>query len=218
MLKRFFVISLLITAASFIQAEETPRYVEGQHYTTLETPLKTSYHDDEIGEIMEFFSYSCIHCARLENSVITFLQQKPENIRFTPVPVIFNEYQKPEARAFYVIELLGLGHSAHLQVFNEINVNRNRLNTDAKFAEFFTRFDMTEEEYMKHAYSFAVNSKLNQSVLLTRDSAITGTPTIIANGKYSINSGAVGSNEMALYAAQRIIQEKAASAESESEE
>lgn len=213
MFKRFFVISLLITAASLIHAEEAARYVEGKHYATLATPLNTSFRGEEIGEIMEFFSYSCIHCARLEASIPAFLDQKPDNIRFTPVPVVFNEYQKPEVRAYYVVELLNLGHSAHTQIFNEINVNRNRMNTDAKFAEFFTRFGISKEEYMKHAYSFAVNAKLNQSIILTRDSQITGTPSVVANGKYRIDSGAVGSNEMALYAAQWIVNNEADSAE-----
>ncbi|TCS43846.1 thiol:disulfide interchange protein DsbA/DsbL [Reinekea marinisedimentorum] len=213
MFKRFFVITLLITAASLIHAEDSARYVDGKHYTTLSTPLKTSYRGEEIGEIMEFFSYSCIHCARLEASIPAFLEQKPDNIRFTQVPVVFNEYQKPEVRAYYVVELLGLGETAHIQIFNEINVNRNRMNTDAKFADFFTRFGISKEEYMKQAYSFAVNAKMNQSIILTRDSQITGTPSVVANGKYRIDSGAVGSNEMALYAAQWVIQNEAATAE-----
>lgn len=205
MLKRILTAGLLVITAAFTQAEEAPRYVEGEHYTVLEKPLRTSYKGEEIGEIMEFFSYNCIHCANLEPGIDRYLAQKPEDIRFTSVPVVFNEYQKGEVRAYYVVELLKLGKDAHMQIFNEIHNNRASLRTDKQFAKFFTRFGISEEDYSKYAYSFAVNSKLNASMIMTRDSQIGGTPAILANGKYLIKTDVVG-NEAALYVAQWLVQ------------
>lgn len=201
-------IILLIFTACSAQAEDE-QYVEGVHYKTLSKPLQTSFRGEEIGEVMEFFSYSCIHCYNFEPAAERFLAAKPETIRFTQVPVMFNDRQAPEVRAYYVVELLKLGKDAHSAIFNEIHVNRRALRTDKKFSEFFTRFGVNEDTYMEEAYSFGINTKLNTSIYLTKNSEIAGTPSIIANGKYLINSGAVGGNEQALYVAQWLIERDA---------
>jgi len=212
MLKRLLAVSFLVLTACSIQAED-PRYVEGKHYTVLSEPLRTSHRGEEIGEVMEFFSYGCIHCFNFEPAIERFIEEKPDNIRFTAVPVMFNNKQAPEVRAYYVIEVLKLGDEAHAAIFNEIHKKRKSLRTDAQFAKFFTRFGLTEDQYMKEAYSFAVAPKVKNSIYLTGNSGITGTPAVMANGKYLIDTGAVGGNEMALYVAKSLIEQDAAAAE-----
>ncbi len=207
MFKRAIAASLIIFTACIAYAQDdNERYTEGKHYKAIATPLKTSYRDEEIGELMEFFSYSCIHCFRLEAGVERYLAEKPDNIRFTQVPVMFNERQAPEVRAYYVVEVLNLGGSAHKAIFDYINVQRKPLRTDAQFAQFFEQFGLSQDDYMKQAYSFAVNAKVNTSIYLTGKSEITGTPSILVNGKYLIDSGAVGGNEVALYAGQWLVE------------
>ena len=208
MLKRSVSILLLMLTAVFVQAAE-PRFVDGTHYQTLATPLKTSYRGAEIGEIMEFFSYGCIHCYNFEPAVARFLAEKPESIRFTRVPVMFNERQAPEVRAYFVVELLKLGTEAHKAIFNEIHEERRPLRTDAQFATFFGRFNVSEEAYLAHAYSFGVTAKVNTSIYLTGNSNISGTPAIMANGKYLIDSAAVGGNEQSIYAAKWLVEQDA---------
>jgi len=211
MLKRSLVfIGLLFTALS-VHAEDEARYVEGVHYQVLSTPLKTSFRGDEIGEIMEFFSYGCIHCFNLEPALNRFLAEKPDNIRFTGVPVMFNERQQPEVRAYYVQKTLKLGPEAHQAIFDAIHKDRKSLRSDKQFAKFFAdELGVSEEKYMQTAYSFGVDPQVQKSVYLTGASGIGGTPSIIANGKYLIDSGAVGGNEMALYAAKWLIERDAA--------
>ena len=211
MLKRALVLCFVTLTAFAACAEETPRYVEGKHYTVLNTPLKTNHRGDEIGEIIEFFSYGCIHCYNFEPAVDRFLAEKPDNIRFTQVPVMFNERQAPEVRAYYVILTKKLGHDAHKAVFDAIHKNRKSLRTDKAFAKFFAdNFDMTEDQYMATAYSFGVDPMVNKSIYYTGNSGIGGTPTIMANGKYLIDSSAVGGNEMALYVAKWLVERDAA--------
>lgn len=206
MIKKLFITSLFILTAGMSQAEDA-KFIEGEHYTVLPKALQTSYRGDEIGEIMEFFSYACIHCFNLEPGVVRFLNEKPDNIRFTPVPVMFNERQTPEVRAYYVLRSLQLGDEAHQAIFNAIHRDRKSLRTDAAFASFFdSEFGIDKDRYMKEAYSFGVNAKVKTSVILTGTSGIGGTPSIIVNGKYQINSGAVGGNELALYAAQWLVE------------
>lgn len=205
-MKKALISGLLALFAFAVYAEE-PRYQEGVHYQRLSTPLKTSFRGDEIGEIMEFFSYNCIHCFNLEPAVERFLEEKPDNIRFTPVPVMFNERQAPEVRAYYVLKTLKLDKSAHRAIYDAIHRDRQSLRTDKQFAKFFEKnFGVDEDKYMATAYSFAVDPQVNRSVVMTGTSGIGGTPSIIVNGQYLIDSRAVGGNEMALYAAKWLVE------------
>lgn len=209
MLQRALALLLMVFAIAGAQAEE--RYVEGQHYTVLEEPLKTSFRGDEIGEIVEFFSYNCIHCYNFEGPVKRFLAEKPDNIRFTQIPVMFNERQAPEVRAYYVAKTLKLGDEANEKIFTAIHKNRKSLRTDKQFASFFEdELGVDEEKYMATAYSFGVDPQVNRSIYMTGNSRIGGTPTVMANGKYIIDSGAVGGNEMALYVAKWLVERDAA--------
>lgn len=211
MFKRTLMFCCAFLVALSIQAEENPRFVEGQHYQVLSTPLKTSYRGSEVGEIMEFFSYGCIHCYNLEPAIARFLADKPENIRFTGVPVMFNERQEPEVRAYYVQQTLKLGDEAHQAIFSAIHKDRVSLRTDKQFAKFFAdNLGVSEDKYMQTAYSFGVDPLVKKSIYLTGTSGIGGTPSIVANGKYLIDSGAVGGNEMALYAAKWLVERDAA--------
>lgn len=213
MLKRISLTALVLLTAVFSQAAETEKYVEGQHYIVLDKPLKTSYRGEEIGEIMEFFSYACIHCYNLEPGIARYLEQKPDNIRFTKVPVMFNGRQEAEVRAYYTVNTLRLGEEAHAAIYNEIHQKRNRLGTDSQFAKVLEPFGVTEEKYLATAYSFGVEPRVKAAAILTGQSQIKGTPGIVVNGKYLIESGAVGGNEAALYAAQWLVERDAASAQ-----
>lgn len=202
---------LMAVALSFLSlfAIAEDKWVEGVHYKTLVNPLPTSYSGDEVGEIMEFFSYSCIHCANLEPSLQVFKSNLPENIRFSPIPVMFNERQSAEVKAYYASVLLKINDDAHQSIFNEIHVARKALRSDDSFAKFFTRYGVSEDEYLAMANSFGVAGKVNQSIQLTGNSGIQGTPAIMANGKYLIDSGAVGGNNAALEVAKWLIERDA---------
>lgn len=210
MIKRILALCLISLTSMAALAEDEPRYQEGVHYTVLSTPLKTTYRGEEIGEIMEFFSYSCIHCYNFEPAIERFLDEKPDNIRFTQVPVMFNPRNEPEVRAYYVGQVLKIGDEANKVIFDTIHRERNALRSDAQFAKLFEdKLGVSEEKYMATAYSFGVDPMVQKSVRLTGNSRIGGTPTIIANGKYVIDSGAVGSNEMALYVAKYLVERDA---------
>ncbi len=145
---------------------------------------------------MEVFSYSCIHCFRLEPFIENWVEnQKPDDIRFTHVPVVFHDRQLPEVKAYYASKLLKVHDESHDAIFNEIHVNRNRLTDDEAFAEFFTRFGVSEEDYLTMANSFAVNVKANMAKEVTEKGQVTGTPSLVVNGRYLVTGRTAGSNE-----------------------
>lgn len=195
-------LALMVLAAGSATAEE---FQAGTHYQVLPEKLPTSYRGDEAGEIMEIFSYSCIHCFNLEPFVTSWKQGKPDDIRFTPVPVLFNDRQIPEAKAYYAGQFLDVIEQSHPSIYNEIHINRNRLSSDEAFAEIFERFDISESEYMDMANSFAVNTRISLAQKITRMSQIQGTPSLVVNGKYLISGQMAGGNERMFTVAEWLI-------------
>lgn len=208
MIKRLLGAALVVCA--FLGSAQAEEYQAGQHYQVLPEKLPTNYRGEEAGEIMEIFSYSCIHCFNLEPFIQSWKQSKPDDIRFTPVPVVFNARQIPEVKAYYASELLGINDESHGATFNEIHINRNRLSSDEDFAEFFTRFGVSEEEYLKMANSFAVNVKVNQARKITEMSQVQGTPSLVVNGKYLVTGRTAGGNEKMFDVAVWLIRRDAA--------
>jgi thiol:disulfide interchange protein DsbA len=196
----------LIVLTGSLAAEE---FQAGTHYQVLPEKLPTSYRGAEAGEIMEIFSYSCIHCFNLEPFVAAWKQGKPDDIRFTPVPVIFNSRQIPEAKAYYTGQFLNVIDQSHPSLYNEIHINRNRLSSDDDFAEIFTRFGIAENEYMEMAGSFAVNSRVSMAQKITQMSQLQGTPSLVVNGKYLISGQMAGGNERMFTVAEWLIRNEA---------
>lgn len=188
------IIATLLTLVTFVGLAQAQEFVEGTHYQRLPEKLPTTYRGDEVGEIMEVFSYSCIHCFNLEPFVQTWKQSKPDDIRFTLVPVLFNDRQLPEARAYYAGEFLDLHEESHMAIYNEIHLNRTRMATDDRFASFFTRFGVSEEDYRNMANSFAVNVRINQAQRITQGGQVQGTPSLIVNGQYLVTGQMAGGN------------------------
>lgn len=203
MLKRLMLsAAVLVLGFSVAQAED---FQAGTHYRVLPEKLPTSYRGDEIGEIQEIFSYSCPHCFNLEPFVQTWVLTKPDDIRFTQVPVLFNDRQLPEARAFYATQFLDIADAAHSQIYDEIHLNRRRLSTDDAFANFVSRFGVSEDDYLQMADSFAVNARINQARVITEKSGLSGTPSLVVNGRYLIDGRMAGSNQRMFEVAEWLV-------------
>jgi len=203
------VILSVLAVALLIGSATAEEFRAGTHYQVLPDTLPTTYRGDEIGEIMEIFSYSCIHCFNLEPYVTAWKQGKPDNIRFTQVPVLFNQRQLPEVKAFYTGQFLDVSEQTHPAIYNEIHVNRNRLSSDEDFAEIFERFNINEADYLSMANSFAVNTRVSMAQKITQMSQIEGTPSLVVNGKYLISGRMAGGNERMFTVAEWLIRNEA---------
>ena len=70
--------------------------VEGEDYTLLDTPL-TNQQRDSI-EVIEYFSYRCIHCKNFEPFLEDWLVEIPENVNFARQHVVFSTSDELFAR------------------------------------------------------------------------------------------------------------------------
>jgi thiol:disulfide interchange protein DsbA len=169
-------------------------YKNGVHYQRLSPTQPTSSSPDQV-EVAEFFMYSCIHCYNFEPYVQQWLTTKPDYINFIRVPTVWNDLARLHGQAFYAAEVLGKGEEIHTPFFREVHVSGNILQTEDALAAFFARFDVDEQAFTSALRSFSVHTKVQRADELTRRYRVTGTPSVIVNGKYTTTASMAGGYE-----------------------
>ena len=91
------------------------------------------------------FWYACGHCYLLEPKLEAWARSgKPAYVEFVRQPATWNEMLKTHARVFYTAELLGKLPQLHADIFREINVKGNRLDTPESIEAFFVSRGVAE--------------------------------------------------------------------------
>jgi thiol:disulfide interchange protein DsbA len=146
-------------------------------------------------EVVEVFWYACGHCYALEPKLEAWERKgRPADAELVRLPATWNNMLKTHARVFYTVELLGK-RNLHQDVWREINLKGNRLDTPAAIETFFTSRGVSKADFQRAFSGFAIDSKIMKAEDLNRRYKITGTPTVIVNGKYVTDVGMAGSED-----------------------
>lgn len=203
MLNRTLLISLMALIASMtlsapIAAEN---YVEGVHYEAIDIPVKTGLEGEQPlkVEVVEVFSYMCIHCYSFDPLLKLWEQNKAEQAVFNRLPAVFSADWELMARAFYTAEILDVSEQMHEPLFEAIHKQpKNLRDEDIMAALFLEHAEIPAAEFTESFNSFFVQSRVMQARAKGRAYGITGVPVMIVNGKYRVGGRMAGSNEAML--------------------
>jgi thiol:disulfide interchange protein DsbA len=163
---------------------EAPRL--GIDYEILEAPQPT-WGRGKI-EVAEVFGYTCPHCAHFQPLVNEWHKTLPADVRFEYVPAAFGGAWDALAKAFYAAEALGVRERTHDAVFDAIH-NQHKLVgiTDEEIADLYASLGVDRAKFLAQLTSFGTNAKIARARQFATRTGVTGTPTIIVNGKYRVN-------------------------------
>jgi len=187
------MLPLLMAGAACAQG-----YTDGKEYLSLKAPQPTSS-GDKI-EVLEVFYYGCPHCYRLEPELEGWFNSLPDDVVFIRMPAVFDSSWEPLAKAYYTAELLGVTDKLHTALFNAIHKDKRKIRDVASLQKIFLEQGVSASEFTEAFNSFDVNAvKLPRAKQMAgkppNKYGITGVPTIIVNGKYSISATQAGSNQ-----------------------
>jgi len=132
-------------------------------------------------EVIEFFSYGCIHCYHLEEHIAAWATKLPVEVSFKRVPV----FSTPFARLYYTIESLGR-EDLNAKVFRAIHDERVMLQ-DETVALAWLEQQGIERTRLRDAWNaFALNAKINRTRTLAGLYQLEATPSVIVDGKYRV--------------------------------
>lgn len=179
-LKNLFLAAALLMGGTAFAALEA-----GKDYKLLNPtqPVNTS----KI-EVLEFFFYGCSHCYLLHTPLSAWAKTMPKDVELVYVPTIFRDSWEPMARTFYALESLGQQSKLHDPLYKAWNVDNNNLSEEAKILDFVAPHGVDRAKFSAAYNSFSMGSKVARAKQMIRSYGISGTPTLVVDGKYLITA------------------------------
>jgi protein dithiol oxidoreductase (disulfide-forming) len=175
MILRVFVLMICFAALAHAEAVVNKEYVAINPTQPTESGRKI--------EVIEFFYYGCPHCFDLEPVLEVWLKQKPKDVEFRRVPIVFRDSWIPLTKAYYAFEALGVLDKVHHDFF--IAVQKERLaHTKEALTTWAGAHGVDAKQFGDTFDSFGVQGKVQKSMQVGRSYGVTGTPSIAVDGKY----------------------------------
>ncbi|WP_299490003.1 thiol:disulfide interchange protein DsbA/DsbL [uncultured Shewanella sp.] len=165
-------------------------YKEGVHYTVIRERASVT------PEITSFFSFYCGHCYQFSQMEIPKMKaQLPQGVSFKQVQVaaVGGAMGKEMAKAFVIAQLLDVEEVIEGALFQAVHKTGVRFTQLDDIKKVFIENGVDDAEFDAAASSFMVSSKVAQMEQAVKDADIVGVPTLIVNGKYRVETGAIKS-------------------------
>ena len=142
-------------------------------------------------EVLEFFAYTCPHCAVLDPLLQTWMKTLPSDVVVTQVPVVFSATYKPLAQLYYALEAMNR-LDLHPLVFKAIHEEHKRIFTKADMADWLVTQGVDKAKFEAMFDSFGVLSKTERAARLSQSYNVEGTPSMAVDGKYLTSPSEAG--------------------------
>lgn len=177
------LIRILAAAALTATAFFSPAsHAQGaQQYVPINPPLPS----DTPGkvEVLEFFAYTCPHCAAMEPMVEDWAKTAPSDVVLKQVPIAFNAGMKPLQQLYYT--LLALDRpDLHPKVFTAIHGDHKRLFDKKAMGEWIATQGVDRAKFDSVFDSFSVQTQVQRANQLAEAYRIEGTPSFAVGGKF----------------------------------
>ena len=157
-------------------------------------------------EVLEFFAYSCPHCAVLEPMYEKWTKTLPAEVVARQVPVAFNAGMKPLQHLYYTLEALNR-LDLHPKVFDAIHQEKKRLFTKSEIVNWAVAQGVDKAKFESTFDSFGVQSKSTRAEQLTNAYRVQGTPSISVGGKYITSPSEAGGYQETIDVAASLIKQ-----------
>ncbi len=186
------LLCVLLPAASLLAQSPpaAPGPVENVDYVVIAEGAPLAPLDGRI-EVVEVFSYGCIHCFRFQAPVDAWLSKQDPDVRFTYLPAAFSA-NDAFARGFFVAQAQGLFKQTHHALFSAVHeqsvLPRGGAGYDAVARWYASHGAPSQPDFLAAMASPATDEKMNQAHAFAARSGVQGTPTLIINGRYRVQS------------------------------
>jgi thiol:disulfide interchange protein DsbA len=199
------LIALFTTSALMILAStaSATAWVAGKHYSVLPQAQRTNVAPGKV-EVMEVFSYGCPACNQFRSTMKKLKASLPPNAQLVFLPASWNapENWPTFQRAYLTAQSLGVAEKAHDAMFEAIwttgelgvsDPTTHRLKAKLPSIEDIARLyqrvaGVKPADFVNASKSFGVDLKMRQADGQIVAMQVSGTPTLVVNGKYRVNN------------------------------
>ncbi len=199
-------LTALLSVMAFIglgSAAQAANWVAGKHYSVIPQAQRTNVAPGKV-EVMEVFSYGCPACNTFRPTMKKLQASLPPNAQLVYLPASWNaaEAWPMFQRAYLTAQSLGVAEKAHDAMFEAIWTTgelgiadpqtrrlKTKLPTIDDAAKFYQRVaGVKAADFVNASKSFGVDLKMRQADSQIVAMQVTGTPTLVVNGKYRVNN------------------------------
>lgn len=171
-----------------VEPQEEPAdapYLVGKDYGVLSKVYDTQSPDKVV--VYEFFGYTCPHCFHFEPFIEPWAQSKPDNVEFIKVPLNFHPSWSIYQQAYLTAQTMGVAEKAHKDLFKALHEQNKRFRSIEELAAWYEdETGVEKEKFISTADSFIIDANMRKADGMGAKMQITGTPTVIVDGKYKV--------------------------------
>ena len=156
-------------------------------------------------EVVEFFSYGCVHCMHFEPIFAAWKKAAPKDVSVRLEHVGFNSSFEPLQRIYYALESMGKVDEVHAKVFDALQVKKIRLDKPDVLFPWIAEQGLDRAKFEAAYKSFGVASKIRQVTQLQDAYKVEGTPALGIAGRYYTDGSMAGGFERMIQLANNLI-------------
>ena len=184
---------------------------ENEDYIELDNPR--ARRAGEPIEVIEFFSYACVHCKNFEPLLDEWLEDKPEDVTFRRQPTTFSPIYALLAQSYLTLEAADALDKNHNRIFRAIHDSGRQFLTKDMVADYVDGRDISRDEFIEIFDSPDVRQAMRRADREQREFSIASTPSLVVAGKYLVRM-TIGGQRRALRVVDELVaKERAADAE-----
>lgn len=176
-------------------ADAPEKYILDQHYKAVRKAAPPA--DPSKVEVMEVFSYSCIHCFNFEPAVEKWAAKRPAGVKFVRQPWSLGQAAAlPRSKAAYAAEQLGVFDKFHKALFGAIHGQGRVMATESDLEALFVASTGLDAQQYRDAYSsFATDNYVRRGENTVRELGLSSVPTMVVDGRWYVNGSLAGGND-----------------------
>lgn len=159
-------------------------FKEGSDYTRLSKPAAVATPAGKV-EVVEFFSYSCIHCYRFEPLMAEWSKKLPADVVLRRIPVAFSPAFGPMQRFYFSLESMGLVDALHEKVFKAFHEERQQLTSPETIVAWVEKQGVDKAQFQSFFNGNAIE-KARAATQLQEAYQVEGTPALGVAGQFYI--------------------------------
>jgi len=149
-------------------------------------------------EVIEFFSYGCVHCMNFEPIFEAWKNSAPKNLAVRREHVGFQSNFEPLQRIYYALEAMGEVDKVHGKVFTALQKERKRLDKPDVLFPWMAEQGVDRAKFEQAYKSFGVAGKVRRAIQLQDAYKVEGTPALGIAGRYYTDGSLAGGFERML--------------------
>lgn len=158
----------------------------GADYTPV-TPAPADSETDAPITVAEAFSYACSHCADFEPQLAAWRAALPDDVAFEAVPMPLNPVWTEFARGFYAATDTGVIDRSHALLFEAIHARGARIDSVETLVQWYVdTVGADAASFTQAMASSATESRIADARARAERWGITGTPTLVIDGRYAV--------------------------------